>query len=80
MKTKVLKPTIDKAVKAKEKLLKDADKVIERLQKSGLKQDFIAENTNLSSATLSRFMNKKDGYVTNSMISRLTVFLNDHGK
>jgi hypothetical protein len=80
MKTKLLKPTIDKAAKEKKKLLADADKIINRLKKSGLKQDFIATENNLSSATLSRFMNKKPGYVTNAMVVRLATFLEEHEK
>lgn len=66
-----------KQIEAKDKkqIIKDAEKVIKRIKDSGLKQDHIATAIDAKSESLSRFMNLKEGFVTQSMVNRLNVFL-----
>jgi predicted DNA-binding protein (UPF0251 family) len=48
--------------------------LIKRVNDSGLKQDYIANKMKVSNCTFSRFMNLKEGYVTNSFVFRLSNF------
>jgi Trp operon repressor len=61
--------------KEREALENRAKKVIEELKGTHLRQDYIAVNMGVESASLSRFMNLKDGYVTTNMIDKADVFL-----
>jgi plasmid maintenance system antidote protein VapI len=60
-----------------DRLEKDADKVIKKINTLGLKQEYIAEKIDIAPRTLSRFMNKHSDYVTRSLIDRLQKFLED---
>lgn len=76
VKTKI-KPVHAETVKDKERkaLTIEASKVIQSLKDTGLKQDYIAEHMNISSATLSRFMNMSTSYITRSMVDSAKAFI-----
>ncbi len=53
----------------------EAYKLIDRIQNTGLLQNYIADKMEINIVTLSRFLNKKDGYLTSSMITKSKDFL-----
>jgi plasmid maintenance system antidote protein VapI len=76
MKTKTITPAKTLSTADKQKAATVA-KLITRIQTSGSKQDFIAEQIGVSSRSLSRFVNKHDGYLTQSMIDKLSKYFDE---
>lgn len=76
------KPVHAETIKDKDRkaLTIEAAKVIQQLKDTGLKQDYIAEHMNISSATLSRFMNLSHGYITKSIVDCAKKFIADRKK
>lgn len=68
--------TKEEITASKKTLYKEAEKVIEKINKAGLRHDHIAKQIGVEKETLSRFMNLNESYITRSLLDRLTTFLN----
>lgn len=66
--------------KNKKDLLAKAEKLIARVNSSGLKHCHIAEAIFVSDETFSRFMAMKDGYMTKRIVTDLDEFLINQNK
>lgn len=61
--------------KEREALKKEAFKLIDIIQSMPFKQDYIADEMETGSATLSRFLNKSESYITASMVNKAREFV-----
>jgi predicted XRE-type DNA-binding protein len=70
-----------KPASVNKQLLKEAKELVKKLKDTKLKQDFIAAKMDVSSSSLSRFMNYKNpknhAYLNKSMIATGNKFLQD---
>lgn len=69
--------TITQRHKEKEKLSREADKVIEKIKKllTIYRVDHLAAVMGIRQESLSRFVNMEERYVTRSMVDRINAYL-----
>lgn len=70
-------PVLTSLQKEKALLMKRAEKVIQSVKDTGLKQDFIATKVDVSIQTLSRFMNMHEAWITKSMVEKMEAFVSE---